>query len=56
MNCLGALMRGTGIYGMQGAVILRVADTILGVTFGLMFAAIFHQLVAIRFLPAPKTE
>lgn len=56
MNCLGALMLGTGIYGMQGAVILRVADTILGVTFGLMFAAIFHQLVAIRFLPAPKTE
>lgn len=56
MNCLGALMLGTGIYGMQGAVILRIADTILGVTFGLMFAAIFHHLVAIRFLPAPKTE
>ena len=56
MNCLGALMLGTGIYGMQGAVILRIADTILGVTFGLMFAAILHHLVAIRFLPAPKTE
>ena len=50
MNCLGALMLAAGIYGIRGAVILRVADTILGVTFGLAFAAIFHQLVAVRFL------
>ena len=56
MNCLGALMLGAGIYGIQGAVILRVTDTILGVTFGLLFATIFHQLVAIRFLPEPKTK
>lgn len=50
MNCLGALMLATGIYGIQGAVILRIADTILGVTFGLVFAAIFHRLVALHFL------
>lgn len=56
MNCLGALMLGMGIYGIQGAVILRIMDTIMGVTFGLIFAMIFHQLVAIRFLPEPKTE
>lgn len=56
MNCLGALMLGAGIYGIQGAVILRVADTILGVTFGLIFAAIFHQLVAVRFLPEQKAK
>lgn len=56
MNCLGALMLGAGIYGIQGAVILRVADTILGVTFGLIFVAIFHQLVAVRFLPEQKAK
>ena len=50
MNCFGALMLATGIYGIHGAVILRIADTILGVTFGLVFAAIFHRLVALRFL------
>lgn len=46
MNCFGALMLGTGIYGLTGAVILRVADTLLGVVLGLAFAMIFHQLVA----------
>lgn len=56
MNCLGALMLGAGIYGLQGAVILRVVDTVLGVTFGLVFAMVFHRLVATRFLPAAKTE
>lgn len=56
MNCFGALMLGTGIYGLQGAVILRIVDTLLGVTFGLVFAVIFHQLAAVRFLPALKEE
>ena len=56
MNCLGALMLGAGIYGIQGAVVLRIADTLLGVTFGLAFAALFHRLVAIRLLPAAKAE
>ena len=56
MNCFGALMLGTGIYGLTGAVILRIADTLLGVTLGLVFAMIFHQLVAARFLPAAQAE
>ena len=51
MNCFGALMLSTGIYGLQGAVLLRIADTILGVTFGLVFAAVFHRLAAVRLLP-----
>ena len=55
MNCLGALMLGTGIYGLQGAVALRITDTVMGVTFGLVFAMIFHQLVASRFSPEPQT-
>ncbi len=48
MNCFGALMLGAGIYGLQGAVLLRIADTILGVTFGLVFAAIFHRVATIK--------
>lgn len=50
MNCFGALMLGAGIYGIHGAVLLRIADTILGVVFGLVFAALFHKLVTVKFL------
>lgn len=56
MNCFGALMLGAGIYGVQGAVVLRIVNTVLGVAFGLVFAAIFHKLVAVRFLPKPETK
>lgn len=56
MNCLGALMLGAGIYGLQGAVVLRIADTVIGVTFGLVFTMIFHLLVASRFLSKPQTK
>ena len=51
MNCFGALMLGTGIYGLHGAVLLRIVDTVLGVTFALVFSAIFHRLAAVRLLP-----
>ena len=30
MNCFGALMLGAGIYGLTGAVTLRIVDTVLG--------------------------
>ena len=56
MNCFGALMLGTGIYGLQGAVILRIVDTLLGVTFGLIFAAAFHRVAAVRLLPTPEED
>ena len=54
MNCIGALMIGAGLYGLQGAVVLRLADTVLGVTFALVFAALFRRLT-LRFLPGEKT-
>jgi hypothetical protein len=50
MNCFGALMLATGIYGLRDAVVLRVADTILGVTFGLLFAILFQRLAADKLL------
>ena len=54
MNCFGALMLGAGLYGLQGAVILRIVDTFLGVVFGLVFATVFHYLAAVRLQPALK--
>lgn len=51
MNCFGALMIGAGLYGLSGAVALRLADTVLGPAFGLCFAALFHRLSR-RLLPA----
>lgn len=56
MNCFGALMLGTGIYGLHGAVLLRIADTFLGVAFGLVFAAVFYRLAAVKLLPALKSK
>lgn len=50
----GAL--GAGIYGLHGAVALRIADTVLGVTFGLVFAALFHRLAAVRLLRTQQAE
>lgn len=47
MNCFGALSLGAAIYGLQGAVLLRVWDTVLGVLFSLIFAFVFEKLAAI---------
>ena len=47
---------GAGIYGIHGAVIIRIIDTILGVVIGYVFAYIFHKLIALRFLPDPNEE
>lgn len=46
MNCFGALMLATSIYGLHAAVFLRIIDTVLGVLFGMIFAVIFHQFIA----------
>lgn len=49
MNCFGALMIATGIYGIQNAVFLRIADTLFGVIFAMFFAMIFHKLIGTKF-------
>lgn len=56
MNCFGALMLGAGIYGVQQAVLLRILNTFLGVAFGLLFALLFHKVVAAKFLPTPEEQ
>lgn len=49
INCFGALMMATELYGVQGAVMLRVFDNILGVIFAFIFVLLFRQLVDKRF-------
>lgn len=56
INCFGALMMASGIYGIQGAVILRIVDTIIGVIFGLVFATLFHKLVGAKFVNQEKNS
>lgn len=56
MNCFGALMMGTAIYGVQEAVVLRIVDTLLGVLLGMVFAWVFHHLVTVRVLPKHEAK
>lgn len=43
-NCFGALMIAVSIYGLHGAILLRIWDTILGVMFGWLVAEVFHRV------------
>lgn len=43
-NCFGALMIAVSIYGLHGAIILRIWDTVLGILFGLLVAEVFHRV------------
>ena len=45
LNCLGALMAATGIYGIQEAVILRITDNLIGVVFAFLFFFVYEFLM-----------
>ena len=49
-------MLGASIYGVQQAVLLRIVNTVLGVAFGLLFALLFHKVVAAKLLPVPEEQ
>ncbi len=49
VNCLGALMMASSLYGAAGAVSLRIVDTILGILCSLMVAFLFQKIVDRRF-------
>ncbi len=49
INCLGALMMASSLYGAAGAVGLRIVDTILGVLCSLLVAFLFQKIVDRRF-------
>lgn len=53
MNCFGALMLAAGIYGVQGAVLLRIGNNILGAVLGFVFIFLYQKLVDKRFESNP---
>lgn len=51
LNCFGALMMATGLYGLQGSVLLRIVNNIVGAAFGYGFAVLYQKLVGRHFEP-----
>lgn len=49
MNCFGALMLASGIYGVQSAIVLRIVDTFVGIIFAVSFFNAYEFLVKNRF-------
>ena len=45
LNCLGALMSTVPIYGLQGAVLLRIGNTILGIVAAIAFYLLYDRFV-----------
>ncbi|WP_300277447.1 FUSC family protein [Peptacetobacter sp.] len=45
MNCFGALMLASGIYGVQSAILLRIFDTFVGIIFAVSFFNAYEFLV-----------
>ena len=49
LNCFGALLLASGMYGSHGAVLLRIANNLVGVVFGFLIMLLFYALVDKRF-------
>lgn len=49
LNCFGALMLATGLYGLGGSVGLRIINNFLGAAFGFAFVVLYQLLVNRRF-------
>ena len=45
MNCLGALMIASQLYGLEYSVILRIADTTIGIIFAFIFYYMYEKLI-----------
>lgn len=54
LNCFGALSTASSLYGIGGAVALRMFDNILGILFGYIFFLLDQQLVDKRFCTENK--
>lgn len=54
INCFGALMLATGVYGPETAVMLRIVDNIVGVVFGFAVVYLYDILVDRRFATAEE--
>lgn len=49
MNCLGALMLASGIYGVNTSILLRIGDTLIGIIFALVFYYIYDYCIGKRY-------
>ena len=49
LNCFGALLLATGLYGLHGSVLLRIMNNFIGAAFGFCFFAVYQRLVSRRF-------
>ena len=56
LNCFVALLLASGLYGSQGAVLLRIANNLAGVVFGFVIMLLFYALVDHRFEKKEKTN
>ncbi len=45
INCFGALMMATGLYGLHGSVMLRIVNNLLGAAFGFAFIFVYQKLM-----------
>ena len=52
INCFGALLLATGLYGLHGSVLLRVLNNLLGAAFGYGFMVLYQKLMDRHFEPA----
>lgn len=48
MNCLGALMIATELYGLEPSIFLRITDTIIGILFAYCFYSIYEKYISVR--------
>ena len=55
LNCLGALLLATGLYGLHGSVLLRVVNNFIGAAFGYGFSVLYRKLMDHHFEPSAKT-
>ena len=44
LNCIGALMLATTFYGLQGSILLRIFNNLLGAMFGYAFAYFYQKI------------
>ena len=56
LNCFGALLMASSLYGSHGAALLRIGNNLLGVVFGYLVLLLFYALVDRHFEKKPYTE
>lgn len=44
-NCIGALMMAVGLYGLEGSVMLRIVNNLIGAIFGYAFSVLYQKIM-----------